>query len=172
MNNEIIMIPIDRIRVLNPRPRDKKKFEQIIQSIKTLGLKKPIQVSLRSADEGTEPGYDLVCGQGRIEAFIALGHKEIPAIVVEVSKEERLLRSLVENMARRLPPPLALMNEIERLKEQGYTNVEIGQKLDIPDTAVGGYIALKKDGEERLLEAAISGRIPLGVAIEIAKGIQ
>jgi ParB family chromosome partitioning protein len=163
------MIPIERIRVLNPRPRDKKKFEQIIQSIKNLGLKKPIQVSLRSAEEGTEPGYDLVCGQGRMEAFLALGHKEIPAIVVEVSREERLLRGLVENMARRLPSRLALMNEIERLKADGYSNVEIGKKLDIADGTVGGYIALKKAGEERLLDAAINGKIPLGVAMDIAK---
>jgi ParB family chromosome partitioning protein len=163
------MIPIERIRVLNPRPRDKKKFEQIIQSIKNLGLKKPIQVSLRSAEEGTEPGYDLVCGQGRMEAFLALGYKEIPAIVVEVSREERLLRSLVENMARRLPSRLALMNEIERLKADGYSNVEIGKKLDIADGTVGGYIALKKAGEERLLDAAINGKIPLGVAMDIAK---
>jgi ParB family chromosome partitioning protein len=163
------MIPIERIRVLNPRPRDKKKFEQIVQSIKNLGLKKPIQVSLRSAEEGTEPGYDLVCGQGRMEAFLALGHKEIPAIVVEVSREERLLRSLVENMARRLPSRLALMNEIERLKAEGYNNVEIGKKLDIADGTVGGYIALKKAGEERLLDAAINGKIPLGVAMDIAK---
>ena len=169
MNNEIIMIPIDRIRVLNPRPRDKRKFEQIVQSIKNLGLKKPIQVSLRSAEEETEPGYDLVCGQGRMEAFLALGHKEIPAIVVEVSREERLLRSLVENMARRLPSRLALMNEIERLKADGYSNVEIGKKLDIADGTVGGYIALKKAGEERLLDAAINGKIPLGVAMDIAK---
>ena len=169
MNNEIIMIPIERIRVLNPRPRDKKKFEQIIQSIKNLGLKKPIQVSLRSAEEGMEPGYDLVCGQGRMEAFLALGHKEIPAIVVEISREERLLRSLVENMARRLPSRLALMNEIERLKADGYSNVEIGKKLDIADITVGGYIALKKAGEERLLDAAINGKIPLGVAMDIAK---
>jgi ParB family chromosome partitioning protein len=163
------MIPIERIRVLNPRPRDKKKFEQIIQSIKNLGLKKPIQVSLRLAEEGTEPGYDLVCGQGRMEAFLALGHNEIPAIVVEVSREERLLRSLVENMARRLPSRLALMNEIERLKADGYSNVEIGKKLDIADGTVGGYIALKKAGEERLLDAAINGKIPLGVAMDIAK---
>ena len=169
MKDEVIMIPIDRIRILNPRHRDRKKFELIVQSIKNLGLKKPIQVSLRSSDEPEGPGYDLVCGQGRIEAFKVLGHKEIPAIVVEVSKEERLLRSLIENMARRLPPPLALMNEIERLKEQGYSNVQIGQKLDIADTTVAGYIALKKDGEERLLEAAITGTIPLGIAMEIAK---
>ena len=52
MNEEIIMIPIDRIRILNPRHRDPKKFELIVQSIKNLGLKKPIQVSPRSAQEG------------------------------------------------------------------------------------------------------------------------
>src|SRR5260221_2741718 len=169
MKDEVTMVPIERIRILNPRPRDKKKFEQIVQSIRNLGLKKPIQVSLRSAQESDEPGYDLVCGQGRMEAFLALGHKEIPAIVVEVPREERLLRSLVENMARRLPPPLALMNEIERLKAQGYTNVEIGKKLDISDTNVGGYIALRNAGEGRLLDAAINGRVPLGVAMDIAR---
>ena len=169
MKDEIKMIPIDRIRILNPRHRDRKKFEVIVESIKNLGVKKPIQVSLRSAQEAEEPGYDLVCGQGRIEAFTALGHKEIPAVVVEVSKEDRLLRSLVENMARRFPAPLALIREIERLKAAGYTNVEIGQKLDIADTTIGGFIALKNAGEERLLDAATSGRIPLGVAVDIAK---
>jgi len=169
MNDEIKMIPIERIRIINPRHRDRKKFEAIVQSIKNLGLKKPIQVSLRTADESAGPGYDLVCGQGRIEAFIALDYKEIPALVVEVSKEDRLLRSLVENMARRFPPPLALMHEIERLKAQGYSNVEIGKKLDIADTTVGGFLALNKAGEGRLLDAAVAGRIPLGVAMDIAK---
>src|SRR2546422_8233032 len=101
MIDEIQMIPIDRIRILNPRFRDRKKFELIVQSKKNLVLKKPIQVSLRSTNEAEGPGYALVCGQGRIEAFKALGFTEIPAIVVEICKEERLLRSLVENMARR-----------------------------------------------------------------------
>src|SRR5260221_412571 len=126
-------------------------------------------VRCRAEKEDDVADYDLVCGQGRIEAVLALGHKEIPAIVVEVPREERLLRSLVENMARRLPPPLALMNEIERLKAQGYTNVEIGKKLDISDTNVGGYIALRNAGEGRLLDAAINGRVPLGVAMDIAR---
>src|ERR1039457_1473814 len=169
MSDEVKMIPIDQIRILNPRHRDLKKFEVIVQSIKNLGLKKPIQVSLRSAQEAEEPGYDLVCGQGRIEAFIALGHKEIPAVIVEISKEERLLRSLVENMARRYPAPLALIREIERLKLAGYGNAEIARKLDLDNTMVAGLIALRNAGEERLLDAASSGTIPLGVAMDIAK---
>ena len=66
MNEEVKLIPIESIRILNPRFRDQKKFQAIVQSIKNLGLKKPIKVSLRTAQEDDEPGYDLVAGQGRI----------------------------------------------------------------------------------------------------------
>lgn len=169
MKEEVQEIQIDRIRILNPRYRDKRKFEVIVQSIKNLGLKKPIKVSKRIVRDGEEPGYDLVCGQGRIEAFLALGFKEIPAVVVEVSKEERLLMSLVENMARRFPSPMDMIKEIERLKASGYSNVAIGNKLDLNDAFVGGLLALRNSGEERLLDAALKGKIPLGVAIDIAK---
>lgn len=169
MNDEIKMIPIDQIRILNPRHRDRKKFELIVQSIKNLGLKKPIQVSLRDESEPEGAGYDLVCGQGRIEVFIFLGHKEIPAIVVKITKEERLLRSLVENIARRYPAPMDLIREIERLKAVGYKTPEIATKLDINEGMVTGLRALKKAGEERLIEAAVTGRVPLWIAIDIAR---
>jgi ParB family chromosome partitioning protein len=169
MKDEVKLIPIAEIRILNPRYRDKRKFAVIVRSILNLGLKKPIQVSRRGKDEPEGAGYDLVCGQGRLEAFKALGFSEIPAIIVEVTKEERLLRSLVENMARRFQNSLALIKEINRLKAQGHSNVQIGKKLDITDVTVGGYLALSKAGEERLLDAAISGRIPLTVAMDIAK---
>lgn len=169
MKDEVKMIPIERIRILNHRYRDPKRFEVIVQSIKNLGLKKPVQISLRSESEEEGPGYDLICGQGRIEAFIALGHKEIPAIVVKISKEERLIRSLVENIARRYPAPMDLIREIERLKTQGYNHSQISKKLDVSNGTITGLAALKEAGEERLLEAAIRGKIPLWVAIDIAK---
>ena len=169
MNDEVIMIPIAEIHILNPRQRDQKKFELIVQSIKNLGLKMPITVSLRAENEPAGLKYDLVCGQGRMEAFIALGHKEIPAKVVEISKEERLIRSLVENIARRYPSPMDLIREIERLRGQGYNNLQIGEKLDVSGSTVNGMMALRKSGEERLLHAALAGEIPLWVAVEIAQ---
>ena len=165
----IKLIPIDQIRIINPRHRDRRKFEPILQSIKNQGLKKPIQVSLRSLSETGEAGYDLVCGQGRIEAYLALGYKEIPATVVEVPPEERLLRSLVENIARRHPSPMELIREIERLKEKGDTIQEISIKLDVSDSTIKGLTALKRAGEERLLQAAVHGTVPLTIAMEIAK---
>ena len=51
MSDEVKMIPIEQIRIVNPRHRDPKKFEIIVQSIKNLGLKMPIQVSRRPASE-------------------------------------------------------------------------------------------------------------------------
>jgi ParB family chromosome partitioning protein len=169
MSDEVKLIPIESIRILNPRFRDQKKFQAIVQSIKNLGLKKPIKVSMRSAQEGDEPGYDLVAGQGRIEACLALGFKEIAAIVVSVSKQDRLLMSLAENIARRFPSPMDMVAEIQRLKEEGYSNVVIGEKLDIEDSLVGGLLTLMKSGETRLVEAAMQNKIPIGVAIDIAK---
>ncbi len=169
MNDEVKLIPIESIRILNPRFRDQKKFQAIVQSIKNLGLKKPIKVSLRTAQEGDEPGYDLVAGQGRIEACLALGFKEIAAIVVSVTKGDRLLMSLAENMARRFPSPMDMVAEIQRLKGEGYTNVVIGEKLDIDNSIVGGLLTLMKSGEDRLVEATMQNKIPIGVAIDIAK---
>jgi ParB family chromosome partitioning protein len=169
MNDEIKMIPIEQIRIVNHRHRDPKKFAVVIQSIKNVGLKMPVQVSQHPASEREAVGYDLICGQGRLEAFIALGHKEIPAIVVEISKEELLIRSLVENIARRYPQPMDLIREIERLKALGYSHHQIGEKVDVSVNLVGGLMTLYSAGEERLLEVALAGKIPIWVAVDIAK---
>ena len=100
--SEIEHIPIAEIRVVNPRTRNKTKFQEIVASIAEVGLKKPITVSRRELDsDGTR--YDLVCGQGRMEACRALGETTIPAVLSDASREERLLMSLVENIARRHP---------------------------------------------------------------------
>jgi ParB family transcriptional regulator, chromosome partitioning protein len=72
-------------------------------------------------------------------------------------------------MVRRHSAPLAMIHEIERLKSQGYNHSDIARKLDLQRTMVVNLIALKEAGEERLLEAALSGKMPLGVAMDIAK---
>jgi ParB family chromosome partitioning protein len=161
------MIPIDQINVLNPRSRNKVVFQSIVSNISNLGLKRPITVARR-----TEPAdgkfYDLVCGQGRLEAFAALGQAEIPAIVKEASKEECFLMSLVENIARRQLRPLELLREISSLKSRGYSTTEIANKIDVHKSYVTGISHLLKDGEERLISAVETGRIPLSVAMQIA----
>jgi ParB family chromosome partitioning protein len=161
------MIPVDQINVLNPRSRNKVVFQGIISNISNIGLKKPITVA-RRAEPSDGKLYDLVCGQGRLEAFAALGQAEIPAIVRDASREECFLMSLVENFARRQLRPLELLREISSLKSRGYSTAEIANKIDVHKTYVTGIVHLMKNGEERLLTAVDKGKIPLSVAMQIA----
>jgi ParB family chromosome partitioning protein len=161
-NDEIIEIQIDLIRILNPRSRNKGVFASIVTNIDHVGLKRPITVT--AADDGK---YDLVCGQGRLEAYRALGATRIPAIVVSASKEDRYLMSLVENIARRRHKTSELLKEITTLSRRGYTAEQISAKVDLDKAYVYGITHLLTHGEERLIDAVERGVLPLTVAMDI-----
>jgi ParB family transcriptional regulator, chromosome partitioning protein len=164
---QVQMIPIENIQVVNPRGRGENKFQQIISNIGKLGLKKPITVSLREGRNG-HAQYDLVCGQGRLEAFRALGQEKVPALVVNVNRENLLLMSLAENLARKRYTAIELAKEIGAMKERGYDFSEIARKTDLHVEYVRGIVRLLNKGERRLLAAVENGQIPITIAITIA----
>jgi len=166
--SNIQLIPISDIRVLNPRERNQKKFKQIVENIANVGLKKPITVARRTNAKSGEAKYDLACGQGRLEAYLALGCEEIPAIIRDMSKEDRLLASLVENLARRYHTTIDQVMEIVALKKRGHKLKDIARKIDRSEGYISGILGLWRNGEERLLQAVVKGRIPLSVALTIA----
>jgi ParB family chromosome partitioning protein len=136
-----------------------------VTSIAHLGLKKPITVSQRPG----KARYDLVCGQGRLEAFVALGQAEIPGIVIEAAEEDCYVISLVENLARRQHSPLELVHAIGALRTRGYSHVEIAAKVDFSVDYVIAICLLLDNGEEKLIAAVERGIIPHSIAIEIAR---
>lgn len=164
---EIRMIPVDRIEVLNHRERNAKVFEDIAGNIQAIGLKKPITVTPRRGPDGGDY-YLLVCGEGRLKAFRALGQATIPALVVSVSDEDAFIMSLAENIARRQCRPLELMAAITALRDQGYDKKAIAQKTGLTIEYVHGILTLMEQGEERLLVAVQKGQIPLNAAMAIA----
>lgn len=164
--SELRMIPLDQIEVLNPRERNNRVFEQIVGNIQSIGLKKPIVVTPRPGGSGDR--YLLICGEGRFKAFKTLGHKEIPAMVMNVDDESAFIMSLTENIARRKFSPLELLTGIEQLRDQGYDKKTIAQKTGLSYDYVQGILQLLQNGEQRLLMAVGSGRIPLSAAITIA----
>ncbi len=89
-NIVVEMIPIDQIGIPNPRSRNQKVFRQIVDSISKVGLKKPIKVSRKKRGNGKLP-FNLICGQGRLEAYIALGASEIPAIIDDVDETDSMV---------------------------------------------------------------------------------
>ena len=159
-------IPIERIDVINPRTRNKKIFKEIISNIADIGLKRPITVARR--DDADGPRYALVCGQGRLEAYQALGQKEIPANIIEANMEDCMVMSLVENLARRQHRSIDLLHDIEGLKSRGYNDTAIARKTGLTIEYIKAVLRLLQNGEHRLLRAVEANQIPVSIAVEIA----
>jgi ParB family chromosome partitioning protein len=160
-------IPIDMVTVVNPRARNRWVFGEIINNIAELGLKRPITVTRRYLSDGAR--YELVCGQGRLEAYRALGQRDIPAVVIDVDKEDCMLMSLVENIARRQHRAIDLLHDIEGMKRRGYREEDIARKTGLSVEYVRGVVRLLETGEHRLLRAVESGQMSVSVAVEIAE---
>lgn len=166
-DQKIEMIPISAVTTINPRTRNKRQHQEIVENIDAIGLKRPITVSIRSGVDGVR--YDLVCGEGRLEAFRLLGATEIPAVIIDASENDCLVMSLVENIARRKHRPIDLMQEIGNLSKRGYTDKQIADKTGISPSYANMLTKLLEDGEERLVSAVESGLIPLSLALDIAR---
>lgn len=159
-------IPLERITVVNPRTRNKRSFKEIADSIAKVGLKRPVTVTRRIEANG--PFYDLVCGQGRLEAYQALGQAEVPALVVAADPEDCLIASLVENCARRQHTAIDLLQDIGRMRERGHSLPQIARKTGLTLEYVSGIAKLIEKGEQRLLRSVEARATPLSVAVDIA----
>ncbi|MDR0678177.1 MAG: ParB/RepB/Spo0J family partition protein, partial [Holosporaceae bacterium] len=102
--HEIIEIDVNAI-VPNPfQPRqifDETNLNSLAESIKRKGVLQPILViKLNDAN------YQLVAGERRLRASKIAGLKEIPAIITELSREDQLEVSILENIQRENLNPL------------------------------------------------------------------
>jgi len=166
--NSIMSIPIREINILNPRVRNQAVAEEIRQNICTTGLKRPITVRQRETPKNGKK-YDLVCGQGRIEAFVEAGEEEIPALVIKTDRETALIMSLAENIARRNNNSLELLHSIKYLKTKGYEENEIAAKTGLGRDYIHGITKLLENDEERLINSVEKGRMSLTLALKISK---
>jgi ParB family transcriptional regulator, chromosome partitioning protein len=167
MTAEVEMIHVNIIDVINPRTRNANMFQEIVDSIGKIGLKKPITVRRKPKRVG-HLQYDLVCGQGRLEAFVQLKQDTIPAIILDTDEESCLVMSLVENIARRRIDHDTLIREVKRLKHEGESISQIAKKLGYDVTFISQINRLIKEHSEDLIIAVESKRIPLSVALDLS----
>jgi len=160
-------IPIDKIKVLNSRNRDRSRFEENIRSIRDVGLLKPIVVNERYFEKNGF--YELVCGEGRFLAYKELKQTEIPAEVINCSRREAFLYSLVENIARVSPGTMWFAQEVKRMRDGGISIAEICKITGKGDNYIRDYIRLVEQGEERLIKGVEDGIFPISFAKKVAQ---
>lgn len=162
-----LKIPLEQIRVLNSRNRDRGGFEKNIRSIKDVGLLKPIVVNARYLKKRNY--YDLVCGEGRYLAYKELNKHEIPAEVIDCTEKEALLYSLVENIARIPPGTMWFAKEIKRMRDSGLTLTQISAITGKCEGYLADYILLVEQGENRLIQGVEKEIFPISFALKVAR---
>lgn len=169
MPQEIKQIEISKIFVINPRVRSAETARELKENIEAVGLKRPIKLMrrLESMPDGKE--YDLICGQGRLEACITLGWNVVPAYIDDINSEDALIQSLVENLARRVHQPSEMYRAVKELHDNNYSVAEIAQKIGVSHDWILQIIKLITRGEERLINAVESNKLPLNIAVKIAE---
>jgi len=158
-------IPIDKIKVINSRTRDEEHFKEVVRSIAELGLQNPIRVNARRLKETGM--YDLVCGEGRLEAYRQLGKKHIEAEIVNISEDQALLEGLAENLTRAKKNVIEFARIILQMHERGMNYNELAKITGKSSTTMIDYIALMQKGEERLIRGVEEGIFSTTFAMKV-----
>ncbi len=105
-------ISVDEIYPNKYQPRERfntDKLKDLIASIKEKGIVQPVLV------RRVAQGYELIAGERRWRAAKELGLKKIPIVIRDVSKEETIELSLIENIQREDLNPLEEAQAYKRL---------------------------------------------------------
>lgn len=121
------MISITDIQKNPYQPRkefDREKLDELAQSIKENGLIQPIIVR-----QSPVIGYEILAGERRYRASLLAGLRSIPAVIKQLSDQEMMVQSIIENLQRENLNPIEEARAYESLVEKGFTHAKIADKM-------------------------------------------
>jgi len=140
-------IPVDSI---DPNPYQTRRrineaaLEELAESIRASGVVQP--VVLRPAANGR---YQLVAGERRWHASRRAGKVTIPAVVRQISNEQAMEITIIENLQREDLNPMEQARAFERLsREFGLTQEQIASRTGKDRASIANFIRLLKLPEE------------------------
>ena len=144
------MISITDIQKNPYQPRkefDGEKLHELAQSIKENGVIQPIIVR-----QSPVIGYEILAGERRYRASLLAGLRSIPAVVKQLSDQEMMIQSIIENLQRENLNPIEEARAYESLVEKGFTHAEIADKMGKSRPYISNSIRLLSLPEQILSE--------------------
>ncbi|EHK2486513.1 ParB/RepB/Spo0J family partition protein [Listeria monocytogenes] len=170
-NEETVQnIAIKEIKPNPYQPRkifDAKAINELRDSIKIHGVLQPI--ILRNTDKG----YEIVVGERRYRAAKEAKLKEIPAVVRDLTEEEMMELSVIENLQREDLSPLEEAESYQFLmKKLGLTQAKLAERVGKSRPYIANFVRLLTLPEEVqviLRDGSLSaghGRVLLGLKLK------
>jgi ParB family chromosome partitioning protein len=136
-------------------------MSELVESIKARGILQPL---LTRRDPKNGARYQIIAGERRWRAAQAAGLHEVPVLVRDLSDQEAMAASLVENLQRQDLNPIEEAEGYKRLLEEfGLTQEQLGAAVGKSRSHIANTIRLLQL-PERVLAEVQSGTLSAGHA--------
>ncbi len=140
VSSGVAHIEVSKIKANPYQPRtqfDHNKLEDLIASIKEHGILQPIVVS------PTDDGYELIAGERRLRAATFLEFTQVPALIRDVTKQQQLELSLIENIQRQELNPIEEALSYKRLHDEfNIKQEDIGNRVGKSRSKIANMLRL------------------------------
>ncbi len=163
----VLQLAVDKIERNPYQTRthfDESALNELAASIKASGVLQPIVVRHIKGTDGKDGKYQLIAGERRWLASQRAGRTTVPAMVKQVSNEQAMEMTIIENLQREDLNPMEQAMAFERLgREFGLTQEQMAQKTGKDRSSVSNYLRLLKMPPE--IQAGLSnGKLSFGHA--------
>jgi len=160
-NNNLLSINIDSIEPGPFQPRkifSEESINELAQSIKSQGLLQPILVRKKT----NQDKYEIIAGERRYIACKKAGLSKIPAIVCDLTDEECMVVSLVENLQREDLNVIEEARALEKIRTLlGITQDELAKKVGKSRPHIANTLRLLQL-EDKILQSIEDGVLTSG----------
>ena len=137
-----VKVKISKVEPNREQPRkqfDEDSLLELSESIKQYGVLQPLVVSDK------KDYYEIIAGERRWRAAKLAGLKEVPVIIKELSKQETVEISLIENIQREDLNPIEEAMAFKRLLDEFHLKQdEVADRVSKSRTAVSNVMRLLK----------------------------
>ena len=137
-----LMVKLSKVEPNREQPRknfDEDSLQELAESLKQFGMLQPILVQNRGDD------YEIIAGERRWRAAKIAGLKEVPVIVRELTDQEIVEISLIENIQREDLNPIEEAQAYKRLLTEFHLKQdEVAERVSKSRTAVTNSMRLLK----------------------------
>lgn len=143
MNQEIIIVDIEKIKASSYQPREEEQFDidqlkKLSQTIKNVGLIHPPTV--KKVKDGF---YELIAGERRLRAAKLADLKTIPVIIKIANEKTSALSGIIENLQRVNLNPIELAQSFQKtIDEFNLTHDQLAEYLGINRVTLSNQIRI------------------------------
>jgi len=156
-----IKLKVNQVEPNRDQPRkkfDEESLRELAESIKQFGILQPLVVQERS------DYYEIIAGERRWRAAMMVGLKEVPVIIKNVTEQEIVELSLIENIQRENLNPIEEAVAYKRLLSEFHLKQEeIAERVSKSRTAITNSMRLLKL-DKRVQQMLVEEKITSGHA--------